>query len=132
MWDLNKLPYSFAQDDEFDEIHAYDVLEHLGTQGDYKFFFGQFNEFARMLKPGGFMCITLPTPNGIWAFAEPGHTRLITMQTLIFLQQSKYTVEVGNTSMSDYRDVYTADFDIPWHEEDPEGQQLRVVLQVNK
>ena len=27
------------KDDSFDEIHAYEVLEHVGTQGDWRFFF---------------------------------------------------------------------------------------------
>jgi 2-polyprenyl-3-methyl-5-hydroxy-6-metoxy-1,4-benzoquinol methylase len=36
--DLNILPYPFDHD-MFDEIHAYEVLEHVGTQGDFRFFF---------------------------------------------------------------------------------------------
>jgi hypothetical protein len=33
-------------DDTADEIHAYEVLEHVGRQGDYKFFFQQFADFC--------------------------------------------------------------------------------------
>ena len=46
-WDLLSLPLPF-KDQEFDEIHAYEVLEHLGQQGDYKLFFAQFSEFWRL------------------------------------------------------------------------------------
>jgi hypothetical protein len=38
--DIGVLPLPF-RDDMFDEIHAYDVLEHSGVQGDWKFFFAQ-------------------------------------------------------------------------------------------
>ncbi len=48
VWDLMELPLPFP-DNEFDEIHAYQVLEHLGQQGDYKLFFAQFSEFWRLL-----------------------------------------------------------------------------------
>ena len=38
VWDLTVHPLPFA-DETFDEIHAYQVLEHLANQGDYEFFF---------------------------------------------------------------------------------------------
>ena len=47
-WDLNEIPYPF-DDNEFDEIHAYEVLEHLGAQGDFRFFFAQFEEMWRII-----------------------------------------------------------------------------------
>ena len=50
--DLNVMPLPF-DDDSFDEIHAYECLEHTGKQGDWKFFFDQFSELHRLLKPGG-------------------------------------------------------------------------------
>jgi SAM-dependent methyltransferase len=104
VWDLNVIPYPF-QDAEFDEIHAYEVLEHFGKQGDYKAFFAQFNELDRILKVGGLLVGTVPSWNGKWAWGDPGHTRVINEGTLAFLDQSKY----GKPPMTDYRDLYHGD-----------------------
>ena len=48
VWDLTVHPLPF-KDNEFDEIHAYQVLEHLAYQGDYEFFFKEFTEYHRIL-----------------------------------------------------------------------------------
>lgn len=109
VWDLNVLPYPFA-DEEFDEIHAYEVLEHCGRQGDIKFFFAQFEEFYRILKPGGFFCASVPSWDGEWAWADPGHTRVIAPKTLMFLEQKFYETQVGVSAASDYRSMYKGDF----------------------
>lgn len=127
--DLNTLPYPFA-DNEFDEIHAYEVLEHLGRQGDWRFFFDQFSEMWRILKPGGYLVGSCPMWDQEWAWGDPGHTRLITPKMLGFLEQRFYGVEVGKTSASDYRSVYKADFEILGIKE--RGPQFFFVLQAKK
>ena len=109
-WDLLNLPLPFDAD-SLDEIHAYEVLEHTGQQGDYKFFFAQFSDFWRMLKPGGAFLATVPARDSIWAWGDPSHTRIITSENLIFLVQPKYG-QIGLTAMSDFRDIYKADFNI--------------------
>ncbi len=96
----------------YDEIHAYEVLEHTGKQGDYEFFFDQFTEFHRILKPGGLLCATVPSWKSEWAWGDPSHTRVITPGTLAFLSQKEYAHQVGKTAMSDFRYLYKADFDI--------------------
>lgn len=107
--DLNNLPYPF-DDNQFDEIHAYEVLEHCGTQGDYRFFFDQFSEFHRILKPGGYFVGSCPNWDSPWAWGDPGHTRIISPECMIFLVQSEYDTQLGKTAMTDYRFCYEADF----------------------
>lgn len=109
--DLLDLPLPF-DDETFDEIHAYEVLEHTGSQGDYKFFFAQFSDFWRVLKPKGFLCASVPRRDSVWAWGDPSHTRIIQLETLSFLHQPKYTAEIGLTAMSDFRHIYKADFDL--------------------
>lgn len=111
VWDLTKLPLPFS-DNEFSEIHAYEVLEHTGTQGDYRFFFKQFEEFHRILSPGGKMFATVPAPTSPWAWGDPSHTRIFPKEWLTFLRQKSYEEQVGSTSISDFRYIYKADFEI--------------------
>ena len=110
VWDLNDFPYPF-NDDEFDEIHAYDVLEHCGIQGDYKFFFEQFTEFWRIIKHGCLFCVSVPKWDGMWGFGDPGHTRVLPPGCFTYLSQAKYK-QLGETKMTDYRNIYHANFEI--------------------
>lgn len=109
VWDLHNLPLPFP-DESFDEIHAYEVLEHVGQQGDYKTFFAQFTELHRLLKPGGRFFASVPCWDSEWAWGDPGHTRVITPGSLSFLTQSNYDKE--NNPMSDYRSIYKVDFEL--------------------
>jgi SAM-dependent methyltransferase len=119
VWDLNQFPYPFA-DNEFDEIHAYEVLEHCGTQGDYKFFFAQFSELHRILKPDGHLLATCPSRHSAWAWGDPSHTRVLQPEQLVFLSQAEYEKQVGKTPMSDFRYIYKADFQPCAYQDDGE------------
>ncbi len=110
VWDLNKHPLPF-KDEEFDQIRAYDVLEHLGSQGDYKFFCSEFNEYWRILKPGGIFYGSVPHESSEWLFGDPGHTRVFDVHCLAYLVQDNYK-QCGATQMTDYRHLYKGNFSI--------------------
>lgn len=98
----------------FDEVHAYEVLEHVGAQGSERAFFHHFLEIWKILKPGGFLCATCPSRFSEWLWGDPGHTRAILPASLHFLHQPFYAQCDGPhpTEASDYRSVWKGDFDI--------------------
>jgi SAM-dependent methyltransferase len=108
--DLDTTPWP-VDSDSFDEVHAYEVLEHLGRQGDFRAFFRHFSEIYRVLKPGGKLMATVPMWNDVWAWADPSHTRVIAPQTLVFLDQTEYDKQVGKSAMTDFRWLWKGDFE---------------------
>lgn len=126
--DLETFPYPF-KDNTFDEIHAYEVLEHTGAQGDYKFFFKQFEEFHRILKPEGRLYASVPRWDSMWAWGDPSHKRILNEGSLVFLSQKQYE-QVGKTAMSDFRNIYKADFELVYKNETT--QQFWFILKAIK
>lgn len=124
LWNLNNVPWrgpikddnsispAKIPDDYFDEVHAYEVLEHIGHQGNVQEFFEHFGEIYRILKPGGHLFATCPARQSPWLWGDPSHRRVIQQETLIFLDQSQYTRQQGKTAMSDFRHIWKGDFKV--------------------
>lgn len=108
--DLDLTPWPLA-DNTFGECHAYCVLEHLGSQGDYRSFFGLFSEIYRVLEPGGHFYAIVPSLQSRWLWGDPSHTRAFPPECLVFLSQAEYRRQVGVTSMTDFRWLWKGDFE---------------------
>lgn len=113
MREPNKFAEYHLTENQFDEVHAYEVLEHLGMQGDARAFFTHFSEIWRILKPGGILYSTVPSRFSAWLWGDPSHRRAILPESLVFLDQAEYIKQLDGatkTAMSDFRSVYQADF----------------------
>lgn len=107
---LELVPYPWPTN-HFDEVHGYEVLEHLGQQGDFRSFFAQFQEIWRILKPGGYLCGTSPAVGSPWLWGDPGHTRAIQPESFAYLNQEVCRKNrADGTPMTDYRFCYSGDF----------------------
>ena len=125
IWNLETHPLPFA-DEEFDELHAYDVLEHFGRQGDWKGFFDEFAEYWRILKPAGLFGIIVPINKD--ALADPGHTRFFHQNYFGFLNQGFYADNLAKgTACTDYRWHWKRSFDV-LHLDASTGHHLSVLL----
>lgn len=129
LWDLEMTPWPVPRE-HFNEVHAYEVLEHLGAQGDYRAFFRIWREIWEVLKPEGIICATTPWWQSIWAFGDPGHRVVYSPACLVFLSQRQYEEQVGTTSMTDYRSLWPKPYDfmgVHLHQASPDS--FRFVLQ---
>jgi SAM-dependent methyltransferase len=127
--DLEQLPWPF-EDGTFDAVHAYEVLEHLGVQGDARAFFAHFGEIWRVLRPDGMLFATVPLWTSQWAWGDPSHRRVIAPGTLVFLSQEQYRLQVGVTPMTDFRWLWQGDFEAEVI--DTEGETLKFLLRAVK
>jgi len=107
VWDLNVCPWPI-EDNSYDEIHGYEILEHLGAQGHAYSFFEQFKEIYRILKPGGMFVGSCPRWDSVWAWGDPSHVRIINEGTLHFLDAVGYD-DVGKTAQTDFRHIWNGD-----------------------
>jgi SAM-dependent methyltransferase len=64
--DLNQRPWPFAAD-RFDQVHAYDVIEHLDDVVK------TMEEIHRVCRSGALVCITVPHFSSANAFTDPTH-----------------------------------------------------------
>ena len=100
-------------DSQFDEVHAYEVLEHLGQQGDARSFFLCFENVWRVLKPGGHLFATVPSRYSAWLWGDPSHRRVICAESLAFLSQEVIAKNrAQGSAMSDFSALWTRDFKV--------------------
>jgi len=118
-----RLPF---RDNTFSEMGAFDTLEHVGRQGDWKGFFLEFGEYHRVLKPGGLFYIIVPIMED--ALADPGHTRFFQVNYFGFLSQRFHAENMKlKTSFTDYRWFWKKDFDV-LHIDKSSGHHISCVL----
>lgn len=113
---LENLPLPFGAS-EFDGIHAYEVLQHTGQQGDHVFFLAQFSEFWRILKPDDLLVATCPSRNLPCAWGDPWYKRIVSLESISLLVQREYVKQVGVTPMTDLRYIDKTDFDFDFQED---------------
>lgn len=89
---LAKAPWPWP-DNTFDEVFAYDALEHLPDQ------ILTMNEVWRVLKPGGQFNIDVPTTDGRAAWQDPGHVSF-------WNRNNFWYYEVGNAHRERFRKSY--------------------------
>ncbi len=125
VWNLEQRPLPF-KDEEFDELAAYDVLEHVGRQGDWRAWFDEMAEYHRILKPRGRFGIIVPI--GDDALADPGHTRFFSLNYFSMLSQSYYAdmLKAGK-ACTDYRWHWKKNFEVEFSQ-NIEGHHLGVML----
>lgn len=109
----------------FDEIHAYDVLEHLGIQGDWRGFFDEFARYHDALKDGGRFFILVPI--GEDAICDPGHKRFFSIKHFKFLNQQFYDTQTEMDAAIDYRFYWKRNFKIE-HLESIGGHHIAAIL----
>jgi hypothetical protein len=106
--DLGRHPLPFG-DAEFDEIHAYDSLEHWGQQGDWRGWFDEMGEYHRLLKPAGLFATIVPC--GEDYYADPGHVRFLHPNHFRFLDHEWIAAELAaGRPVTDYRWYWKKDF----------------------
>ncbi|HET7541384.1 MAG TPA: methyltransferase domain-containing protein [Polyangiaceae bacterium] len=86
--DLNVFPWPFATS-SFDEVHAYDVIEHLADV------LKTLEEIHRVTRPGGVLIAHVPHYSSDGAFTDPTHRQYFGARTFDYLTeghpQSFYT-----------------------------------------
>jgi SAM-dependent methyltransferase len=93
-----------------------------------KAFFAHFSEIWRVLKPLGHLFATVPANTSPWLWGDPGHRRVISLESLTFLDQDEYDRQTEY--MIDYRAIYKANFSLKMQK--TEADTFAFILQARK
>ena len=77
------------EENYFDRISAYDVLEHLSRDPTHNDFIFYMNELCRVLKPGGIALFVFPSYPHIDAITDPTHVNFISKSTIDYVLGSQ-------------------------------------------
>ena len=65
------------------------------------------------MAPGGHFYATVPRWDSLWAWGDPGHRRIISEGSLVFLSQAQYATQLAaGAPMTDYRGIWKGDFEV--------------------
>jgi len=87
VWDLEELPWPWI-DDEWDEVLAYDVMEHLHHEVNV-----WLDECWRILKPGGKLSLRLPAFDNHLSYRDPTHRRVFHPESFFYWDPSHHLWE---------------------------------------
>lgn len=90
-------------DDSVDLILAIHVIEHIGRQGELDAWFQFWGEAYRVLKPAGRFQFLSPYYTSVWCWADPTHSRAISKEAFIYLDQDCYRIPPEQTAIPGYR-----------------------------
>lgn len=82
----SQLPF---ENETFDCVSAYDVLEHLSREAPNNLFIYYMNELHRVLRPGGTAVFVFPSFPHRDAFSDPTHVNFITSQSVDFFTNNQ-------------------------------------------
>jgi len=95
---VDPLPF---EDNSVDQAVAIHVLEHIGKQGETAAWFQFWEELYRVLTPNGFLTFESPLYSSVWAWADPTHTRALSPQSFVYMNQDNYRLQPS--AISPYR-----------------------------
>ncbi len=110
VFDLEKFPWTFAEDGSVDEIYCCHYIEH--TEDVIKFM----DECYRILKTGGSMTIIAPYWTSVRAWQDPTHKRAISEMSFLYYNKAWREInDLGHYGIkSDYDFTYGYNFYPEW------------------
>jgi len=94
VWDLNITPWPWAKDNEFDEVWAHHIFEHLYRDK----WWNAFCEVIRILKPGGLFDMRTPDESSSTAWAYRDHHTVFTFHTFHGIRANEKISLRGSTN----------------------------------